>query len=103
MVFSKIERSGTIRTGLDTGPASDAAVVVDEDNAILPLKGGIDRTNRNAGRNIALHTGARQKMPGHLRIDPHLLFEYGTIHHPRRQMVFRDTGCRAGMASHTLL
>jgi hypothetical protein len=102
VVLPKIEGPGIIRTGLDAGPASDAPVVVDGHNAILPLVSGFDGTNRNAGRDIALHAGARQKMPGYLGIDPHFLLENGTIYHPGRQMIFRDTGRRAGVTSHAL-
>jgi hypothetical protein len=101
MIFSKIEGPGSIRTGLDTGPTSDASIVVDGHNTILSLVGCIYGTNRNAGRVVALQAGSGKKFSCNLGIGSHFLFENGTIHHSRRQMIFSHTSHRTCMTPHT--
>ena len=84
VVFPKIENSGTIGTSLDACPATDASVVVNRDCAILNFICGIYGANRNAGRNITLHTRARKEITGHLRVSPHFFLENRAVHHPWR-------------------
>jgi hypothetical protein len=101
MAFSKIEGSGTVRTGLDTSPTPDASIVVDGHNTILSLIGRIYGTNRNARGIVALQAGARKKMPCYLRIGPHFLLENRTIHYARREIIFRHASHSTGMTPNT--
>jgi hypothetical protein len=100
MGLPKIKGPGTVRTGLDTGPATDAPVIVNRYYTVIPLVGRVYGTNRNAGRIIALQAGPGKKVSCYLRVGSHFLLKNRTVNHSRGQMVFRHTSHRACMTSH---
>jgi len=57
---SEVETSCAIGAGCHTEPASNAAMVVHQDNAIFPFKGGLRRAGLNTGGILAVVAGHKK-------------------------------------------
>ena len=55
-----IDEACVIRTSLDAVGATNAAVAIDQHDAVRAFEGGADRANRNARRFLAVIAKARQ-------------------------------------------
>ena len=63
-----VDVSRIVGTGGQAVFAADAAVLVDDDDAVFPFPGRLDRTIDDTGRVIALIAEAREKVPRDVRV-----------------------------------
>jgi hypothetical protein len=94
-----IDISGIVRAGGKTILASDTAVFVDDDDAVFPLPGCLDRAVDDAGRTITLVAEAGEKVAGDIGVPP--LFDDlhpGAIH-AKGNAIFRLAGHRTAVTA----
>jgi hypothetical protein len=94
-----VEGTRTVRTSLHAAPATDAEVVVDENNAVFPLGCRAGWANLHASRVAAMVTEYRQKDSPRRRILSHLFLQNFAKENSRRRSVLRFTGHRTSVAA----
>jgi hypothetical protein len=90
-----------VRTGGETVLATDASMFIDDDDAIFPFPGRLDRTVDHARRVVTLIAEGGEKVPRRVRILP--LFDnlHPGTEHPQGNMVFCLAGDGTAMATDT--
>src|SRR5512144_655106 len=94
-----VEGARAIRTSFHAAPATDAKVVVDQHNAVVPLRRGAGGTDLHARRIAAMVTEHRQKNSARGGILPHLLLQHLAKEDPRWRRVLSLAGHGASVAA----
>ncbi len=98
----RIDEARVIRTGVDTGAAPPAQVVVDLDDAVLALPGRASRADLDARGPFAVVAQTRQKSALGIRIDAELDVGHPSAEHPGGNIVFELAGGGTGLAADAL-
>jgi hypothetical protein len=99
---AEVRGSRSVRTCVEARSAPYTFVIVDDYNAVRSLPGGSDRTHRNARWVLTVHARSRKKFDANVRVRSEFPCRHRPVHHPRRQLVLRDTSNGAGLTSDAL-
>jgi hypothetical protein len=96
-----VDISGIIRAGSKTVFTADATMLIDDDDAVFPPPGGLDRTVDDTGRTLTLVAERREEVTRDVRV----LSFFDNLHpgakHSRGDAVLRFAGDGTAVAADT--